>query len=93
MTQRLSTLPRIVWFVLGVLLVPGGARSQPVGVSAGAWHSLRLSPGGTVCAWGDNAQGQLGDGIATPRGASLPSRSLASQEWWPSRREPNTRWH
>jgi alpha-tubulin suppressor-like RCC1 family protein/subtilisin family serine protease len=35
-------------------------------IAAGGIHSLALKPDGTVLAWGDNHQGQLGDGGLTP---------------------------
>ena len=41
-------------------------------VSAGAGHSLLLTPGGQVWTWGANALGQLGDGTQVP--SPLPRR-------------------
>ena len=35
-------------------------------ISAGANYNLALKSDGTVWAWGDNAYGQLGDGVTTP---------------------------
>ena len=48
-----------------------GGLSGVSAISAGGEHSLALLKGGTVMAWGDDAQGQLGDGatsapVATP---------------------------
>ena len=36
-------------------------------VSAGYWHSLALGSDGNVYAWGDNSNGQLGDGTRSSR--------------------------
>jgi alpha-tubulin suppressor-like RCC1 family protein len=41
--------------------------SGVVAVSAGAWHNLALKADGTVWAWGENLQGQLGVSTSTPR--------------------------
>ena len=38
-----------------------------VAVSAGGWHNLALKADGTVWAWGENTQGQLGVPASTPR--------------------------
>ena len=34
-------------------------------IAAGLYHSLALRLDGTVCAWGRNDYGQLGDGTTT----------------------------
>ncbi|MBB4923063.1 RCC1-like domain-containing protein [Kitasatospora kifunensis] len=41
-------------------------------ISAGGSHSLVLREGGTVLAWGNNANGQLGDGTDTNRTTPVP---------------------
>jgi hypothetical protein len=54
-----------------------GGTGQLTGVSAiaaGGAHSLALLAGGSVLAWGDNDDGQLGDG-AGPAGGSVPPLS------------------
>ncbi|MEV7010047.1 S8 family serine peptidase [Streptosporangium sp. NPDC051022] len=49
--------------VPGLTGVSTGSRS----VAAGTGHSVVLLAGGTLKAWGDNSQGQLGDGTTTNR--------------------------
>ena len=39
--------------------------SNAIAVAAGGQHSLALLSDGTVCAWGYNLYGQLGDGTTT----------------------------
>jgi uncharacterized protein (TIGR03437 family) len=54
--------------------------SGVVAVAAGAeaTHSLALKNDGTVCAWGDNGRGQLGDGTTTSRSTPVQVRVQVS---------------
>lgn len=45
-------------------------------VAAGAGHTLAVTYGGAVWAWGDNADGQLGDGTQTTRYSPVPVPDL-----------------
>lgn len=60
---------------------PGGALTGIVAIAVGQFHSLVLTAGGTVLAWGDNTYGQIGDGTMTLRSApvavDLPGRAVA----------------
>jgi hypothetical protein len=47
-------------------------------VAAGAKHSVALKSDGTVWAWGDNTQGQCGDGTLTDRKYPVQVPSLAN---------------
>jgi alpha-tubulin suppressor-like RCC1 family protein len=53
-----------------------GAGSGVVAIAAGSSHSLALRADGSVVAWGDNDNGQLGDGTATWRSAPVPVLGL-----------------
>jgi alpha-tubulin suppressor-like RCC1 family protein len=50
-------------------LAPGpvSGLSSPQALSAGAYHSLALLPNGTVQGWGENGDGQVGDGTTEDR--------------------------
>jgi len=47
-------------------------------IAAGGGHALALMSDGSVWAWGDNAEGQLGDGTTTSRSASVRVVGLTS---------------
>jgi alpha-tubulin suppressor-like RCC1 family protein len=47
-------------------------------IAAGAEHSLALLSNGTVMAWGDNEQGQLGDGTLTNRLTPVAVQGLSN---------------
>jgi alpha-tubulin suppressor-like RCC1 family protein len=46
--------------------------------SAGADHSMALMSDDTVCAWGQNTDGQLGDGTKTNRSAPVRASGIAN---------------
>ena len=46
--------------------LPGGA--TPVAVSTGGYHTLAIGSDGNLYAWGQNSDGQLGDGTTTTVG-------------------------
>ncbi|HLM46113.1 MAG TPA: RCC1 domain-containing protein, partial [Myxococcaceae bacterium] len=54
--------------------VAGALQPKPSKVATGYFHSLKLNPDGTVWAWGNNANGQLGNGTTTP--SNKPVRVL-----------------
>ena len=47
-------------------------------ISAGMTHSLALLSDGTVCAWGSNKQGQIGDGTTTDRSTPVAVRGVGN---------------
>jgi alpha-tubulin suppressor-like RCC1 family protein len=47
--------------------------TKVTGLFAGCTHSLAMTAGGTVLAWGANSFGQLGDGSFTPRLTPVPA--------------------
>jgi alpha-tubulin suppressor-like RCC1 family protein len=47
-----------------ITLAPG---VTPTAISAGAFHTLAIGSDGRLYAWGDNDQGELGDGTTTER--------------------------
>src|SRR5205823_2397776 len=54
-----------------------GAGSDVVALAAGAYHSLVARSDGSVLAWGENGEGQLGDGTYTNRSAPGPVPGLS----------------
>lgn len=55
------------------------ASVTPTLISAGAKHNLLVRSDGTLWAWGDNSQGQLGDGTEEPRIA--PTQVGRDTDW------------
>jgi alpha-tubulin suppressor-like RCC1 family protein len=47
-----------------------------VALRSGASHSCVLRLGGTVWCWGDNGDGQLGDGTTTPRSSAVQAQGI-----------------
>ena len=57
----------------------GQEQSPPiVAIDAGYYHSLALDKDGMVWAWGDNEDGQLGDGTTTDRWTPIKVRDIRS---------------
>lgn len=53
-----------------------GGLSEVKAIAAGCYHSLALKEDGTVWAWGENSEGQLGDGTDEDRNAPVPVGNL-----------------
>ena len=60
------------------LRVTTAPSSQIVGLAAGSYHSLARLQDGGVLAWGENGDGQLGDGTVTSRGTAVRISGLVS---------------
>jgi alpha-tubulin suppressor-like RCC1 family protein len=54
------------------------ASTEFVAISSGGYHVLGLKADGTVWAWGNNSNGQLGDGTTTYRSTPVQVSSLSS---------------
>src|SRR5207244_4177421 len=66
-------------------------------IAAGSYDSYAVGAGGRVWAWGDNHQGQLGDGTFTDSMTPMPVSGLSNvvaltAGGW-SRRRSELRWH
>jgi alpha-tubulin suppressor-like RCC1 family protein len=60
---------------------PASTLQKIVMIAAGPKHTLALKEGGTVWAWGSNAQGQLGDGTTTNRDQAVKVPGLTDIVW------------
>jgi len=67
----------VLFFALGA--DPAYAVAKWRTVSAGGTHSLAIRSDGTLWAWGDNSDGQLGNGTYTDR--NVPTRIGADTDW------------
>ncbi|GAM09007.1 putative E3 ubiquitin-protein ligase HERC1 [Geobacter sp. OR-1] len=60
------------------LLLPFNARAEtPPDIAAGKYHSAALKSDGTVWSWGDNVNGQLGDGTYLDKSAPVHVSQLS----------------
>jgi alpha-tubulin suppressor-like RCC1 family protein len=50
-------------------------------VSAGTFHTVSLRSNGTLWTWGDNSQGQLGNGDTTGTDSNVPIQIGAATDW------------
>ncbi len=57
-------------------ITPGICPFQPA-ITAGSWHTVVLKADSTVWTWGNNSDGQLGDGATNP--TSLPTQVLGGR--------------
>jgi alpha-tubulin suppressor-like RCC1 family protein len=57
--------------------VPVSGLSGVTAIAAGGGHSLALLSNGTVMAWGDNSEGQLGNGTTTNSDVPVPVSGLS----------------
>ncbi|CAK9785467.1 RCC1/BLIP-II protein [Cutaneotrichosporon oleaginosum] len=65
--QRLESVSRNCGREVRPMEVPGLANLPVVQVAAGDWHWAALTSKGEMYTWGQNGQGQLGDGSVNPR--------------------------
>ncbi len=67
------TTPLFQGFAAIALLAVAGAGAQAATIAAGSSHTLALSSDGSVLAWGDNREGQLGQGSPTTGTVPVPT--------------------
>ena len=72
-----SLISSLLWIVLSLFSIPAGAVNTPgsyggAAIAAGTWHTLALESDGTLWIWGDNSNGQLGNGTTTDRATVTP---------------------
>ena len=71
--------PVLGWLTIVSALVTPAAFGDPATfVAAGTSHSCAVTSTGAVYCWGQNSEGQLGDGSLTPRSTPVAVGSLGS---------------
>ena len=61
------------WLVADLLALP----DEAIAIAAGAYHSCALTAGGAVLCWGQNVEGQLGDGTTIDSDIPLAVQGLS----------------
>lgn len=81
MNQRIRRFGFILsWVFLAGFCLAESLWAVTPQIEAGGSHTVALKSDGTLWAWGDNSQGQLGDGTTTERHApvQIPLRNSAA---------------
>ena len=81
LSRLLARFTFLRWMALVGLMLgatsPALASAITPMVAASQWHTVALKSDGTLLAWGDNSNGQLGDGTTTPRLSPVAVPGLA----------------
>lgn len=62
-------------------LVPGDWRNTPGSFSSAAGHTVGIKSDGTLWTWGNNSQGQLGQGAGAASSVQLPTQVGTATDW------------